>query len=185
MWTATGRSMVLVARTTRTPQSVVRPLQRAVMTVDPLLPLVDVHTMDELLSDSMAATRFNTLLLSTLGALALILASIGVYGVVAYYVSQRTREIGVHMALGATPADIWRLVLSRGMRPIVWGALAGTALSLAAVRVLRGQLYGVSAQDPTTLIAVVATLFAVAIAATCIPALRAIRVTPARALAAE
>ena len=155
------------------------------MTVDPLLPLVDVNTMQGLLSESLAASRFNTLLLSTLGALALILASIGVYGVVAYYVSQRTREIGVHMALGATPADIWRLVLSRGMRPIVWGALAGTALSLAAVRVLRGQLYGVSAQDPTTLIAVVATLFAVAIAATCIPALRAIRVTPARVLAGE
>jgi putative ABC transport system permease protein len=133
----------------------------------------------------LAASRFNTLLLSTLGALALILASIGVYGVVSYYVSQRTREIGVHMALGAAPADIWRLVLSRGMRPIMWGAIAGVGLSLATVRVLRGQLYGVSAQDPATLVAVVGTLFAVALVATCIPAMRAIRVSPARALTAD
>jgi putative ABC transport system permease protein len=185
MWNVTARSLVLVVRTMRTPEAVVRPLQEAVMTVDPLLPLVDVTTMQALLSESLAASRFNTLLLSTLGALALILASIGVYGVVSYYVSQRTREIGVHMALGAAPADIWRLVLSRGMRPIMWGAIAGVGLSLATVRVLRGQLYGVSAQDPATLVAVVGRLFAVALVATCIPAMRAIRVSPARALTAD
>ena len=185
MWNVTARSLVLVVRTARTPEAIVRPLQEAVMTIDPLLPLVDVNTMQGLLSESLAASRFNTLLLATLGALALVLASIGVYGVVAYYVSQRTREIGVHMALGAAPADIWRLVLSRGMRPIVWGAIAGVGLSLATVRVLRGQLYGVSAQDPATVIAVVGTLFAVALIATCIPAMRAIRVSPARALTAD
>jgi putative ABC transport system permease protein len=185
MWRATGRSLVLVARTTPVPESIVRALQQAVMTVDPLLPLVDVNTMQNLVSDSMATTRFNTLLLSTLGALALVLASVGVYGVVAYYVSQRTREIGVHMALGATPGDIWLLVLTRGLRPIVWGVIVGVALSLATARVLRGQLYGVSAQDPATLAAVAVTLLGVALIATFVPALRAIRVTPARALASD
>ena len=185
MWRATGRSLVLVARTTPAPESIVRALQQAVMTVDPLLPLVDVNTMQNLVSESMATARFNTLLLSTLGALALVLASVGVYGVVAYYVSQRTREIGVHMALGATPGDIWRLVLKRGLRPIVWGVIVGVALSLATARVLRGQLYGVSTQDPATLAAVAATLLGVAVVATFVPALRAIRVTPARALASD
>ena len=185
MWGATGRSLVLVAQTTPAPESVVRALQQAVMTVDPLLPLVDVTTMRNLVSDSLATTRFNTLLLTTLGALALVLASVGVYGVVAYYVSQRTREIGLHMALGATPGDIWRLVLTRGLRPIVWGVVVGVALSLATARLLRGQLYGVSTQDPETLVAVVATLLGVAVIATFVPALRAIRVTPARALASE
>ena len=185
MWNATGRSLVLVARTAPAPETVVRSLQQAVTSVDPLLPLIDVNTMASLLSESTAATRFNMLLLVTLGALALVLASIGVYGVVAYYVSQRTREIGVHMALGATPRDIWGLVLSRGLRPILWGTVVGVALSLGTARVIRGQLYGVSAQDPVTLATVVVVLLGVAVVATFVPAMRAIRVTPARALAAD
>jgi putative ABC transport system permease protein len=160
-------------------------LQQAVTSVDPLLPLIDVNTMESLVSDATAATRFNMLLLVTLGALALVLASIGVYGVVAYYVSQRTREIGVHMALGATPRDIWGLVLSRGLRPILWGTVVGVALSLGTARVIRGQLYGVSAQDPVTLATVAVVLLGVAVVATFVPAMRAIRVTPARALAAD
>jgi predicted permease len=185
MWTATARSLVLVARTTPQPESIVRALQQAVMTVDASLPLVDVHTMASLLSKSVATARFNTLLLTTLGALALALASVGVYSVVAYFVSQRTREIGVRMALGATPRDIWQLVLSRGLRPIVWGALVGSLLSLATARLLREQLYGVAAEDPATLLMVVATLFVVALIATFVPARRAMRVTPARALRGE
>jgi ABC-type antimicrobial peptide transport system permease subunit len=124
-------------------------------------------------------------LLTTLGALALALASIGVYSVVAYFVSQRTREIGVRMALGATPRDIWQLVLRRGLRPIVWGALVGGVLSLVTVRLLREQLYGVAARDPATLVVVVATLLGVALVATFVPARRAMRVTPSRALSAE
>jgi predicted permease len=185
MWNATARSLVLVARTVSTPESAVRELQRAVMSVDASLPLVDVTTMESLLSKSVATSRFNTLLLTALGALALALASVGVYSVVAYFVSQRTREIGVRMALGATPRDIWQLVLSRGLRPIFWGALVGGALSLATVGLLREQLYGVQPQDPPTLLMVVATLFFVALIATFVPARRAMRVTPARALAAD
>jgi ABC-type antimicrobial peptide transport system permease subunit len=185
MWTATSRSLVLVAQTVGAPKSFERALQRAVMTVDASLPLVDVNSMTGLLSKSVATARFNTVLLTTLGALALALASIGVYSVVAYFVSQRTREIGVRMALGATPRDIWHLVLRRGLRPIVWGALVGGVLSLVTVRLLREQLYGVAARDPATLVVVVATLLGVALVATFVPARRAMRVTPSRALSAE
>jgi putative ABC transport system permease protein len=185
MWNATGRSLVLVAQTRPAPETMLRALRRVVMNVDPLLPLADDRTMEQLLAKSVAKARFNTMMLTTLSVLALVLASVGVYGVVAYFVSQRTREIGVRMALGAAPRDIWRLVLTRGLLPIVWGALLGGAISFAAGRLLREQLYGVAPEDPATRVVVVATLLIVAMVATFIPALRAMRVTPARALAAE
>lgn len=185
MWVPQGRSLVLVTRTIPAPETMIKAIQRAVMSVDASLPLLDAHSMETWLAQSMAATRFNMLLLTTLATLALALASIGVYGVVAYFVSQRTREIGVRMALGATPRHIWRLVLGAGLQPIVWGALAGVALSLATARVLRQQLYDVTPQDPVTLVAVVATLFAVGLIATLVPAGRAMRVSPARALSTE
>ena len=185
MWKAQGRSLVLVARVTPAPESLERALQQAVMTVDPTLPLLDARSMSTWLSKSVAASRFNMLLLSALGLLALVLASVGVYGVVAYYVSQRTREIGVRIALGATPLDIWELVLGRGLRPLALGAVLGAVFSLATARLLRGQLFGVSAGDPTTFATVVATLIGVALVATFVPARRAMRVTPARALASD
>jgi putative ABC transport system permease protein len=155
------------------------------MTVDQSVPLTDEESMSDILASSVAKARFNMILLATLGAIALVLASIGVYGVVSYFVSQRTREIGVRMALGAAPGHIWRLVLSRGLRPIVWGAVAGAAMSLAAARLLREQLFGVAPDDPTTLLIVGGLLLAVAALATLAPARRAMRVTPASALAAE
>jgi predicted lysophospholipase L1 biosynthesis ABC-type transport system permease subunit len=185
MWVATGRSLVLVTRTVPRPETLLNALQKAVMSVDQSVPLTDEGSMSEILSSSTAKSRFNTMLLATLGAIALVLASIGVYGVVAYFVSQRTREIGVRMALGAAPAHIWRLVLSRGLRPIVWGAMAGVALSLATTRLLREQLFGVAPDDPTILLMVAALLLAVAVLATLTPARRAMRVMPSSALAAE
>jgi predicted permease len=185
MWAVTGRSLVLVARTVPRPETVLNALKKAVVNVDPSVPLTDEGSMSDILSSSTATSRFNTMLLVTLATIALVLASIGVYGVVAYFVSQRTREIGVRMALGAAPGDIWRLVLRRGLRPIVWGALAGAALSLATARLLREQLFGVAPDDPATLLMVVALLLAVAVLATLTPARRAMRVTPSTALAAE
>ena len=152
------------------------------MSIDASLPFASEYTMGDLLHASVAAARFNTLLLSALGTIALLLASVGIYGVVSYFVSQRTQEIGVRLALGALPAHIWALVLSRGLVPIVGGAVVGAILSLATTRLLRGQLYGVTADDPITLLGVVALLLLVAVVATLVPARRAMRVSPVVAL---
>jgi len=126
--------------------------------------------------------RFNTLMLSTLGAIALLLAMVGVYGVVAYFVTQRTQEIGIRIALGATPRRIWRLVARRGLTPIGAGVVAGLGLSLFTARVLEGQLFGVTPSDPLTLGAVGLVLLGVSVVATYAPARRAMRVPPVVAL---
>jgi putative ABC transport system permease protein len=126
----------------------------------------------------------NTVLLSTLGGIALVLAMVGIYGVVAYFVSQRTAEIGVRTALGATPADIWRFVVRRGMVPVAIGLVVGVALAFVTSRLLSGQLYGVTARDPFTFVAVGVLLLLVAVLAMYVPARRAMRVSPAVALAA-
>ena len=185
MWKPMGQSLVLVTRSSPAPETIVPALRRAIMTVDRSLPIADGETMEHWLSASVATSRFNTMLLTILGAIALTLAAVGVYGVVAYFVSQRGREIGVRMALGAGPQDIWQLVLKRGLEPIVWGAAIGLGLSLATMRLLRGQLYGVESEDPTTLVAVLFALICVALLATLVPARRAMRVTPARALTSD
>jgi ABC-type antimicrobial peptide transport system permease subunit len=150
--------------------------------VDQSLPLADVQSMLGFVRSSQATARFNTLLLSTLGGIALVLAMIGVYGVVAYFVSQRTQEIALRMALGATPADIWRYVVQRGLRPLVLGLVVGSVLAVVASRVLQAQLYRVSATDPITFGVTAALLLAVSLLATYAPARRAIRVAPVSAL---
>jgi predicted permease len=184
LWEAVQRSLVVVARTAPDPNTLLRPIRLAVTTVDPSLPLADAATMNRYLADSLATARFNTLLLSLLGLIALLLASVGVYGVVSYFVSQRTPEIGLRLALGATPANIWHLVLRRGLVPIVTGAILGTALSLATASLLRGQLYAVTPTDPLTFASVALLLLAVSVVATYLPARRAMRVPPALALTA-
>jgi putative ABC transport system permease protein len=164
------------------PTTLIRAVRRAVATVDSSLPLADAHTMEWFLAASLETARFNTLALTAMGLVALILASIGVYGVVSYYVSQRTHEIGIRLALGASAAHIWRLVLHRGLTPIVGGAVAGAALSLATARLLEGQLYGVPAHDPLTLAGVAGLLLLVSVLAAFVPARRAMRVAPVVAL---
>jgi ABC-type antimicrobial peptide transport system permease subunit len=112
----------------------------------------------------------------------LVIAGIGVYGVIAYWVAQRTRELGIRMALGAQPADVLKLVLSRGMRLAIFGVLAGLASAIAIAPLLRSQLYGISMFDPLVFVSVSAVLLGVALAAGCVPAFRAMQVDPVVAL---
>jgi ABC-type antimicrobial peptide transport system permease subunit len=182
LWPAIQRSLVIVARTSQDVQTMSKPIHQAVMSVDSSLPFASSHTLDEFLATSLATERFNTLLLLTLGAVALVLASVGIYGVVSYFVSQRTQEIGLRTALGALPRHIWRLVLGRGLAPIGAGAVIGVVLSLATARLLREQLFGVAPADPLTLGGVVALLAISAVLATLQPARRAMRVAPIVAL---
>lgn len=184
-WAIMQRSLVVVVKSARpgtSAEALVQPLAKAVTSIDPSLPLADHHTMDSYLRDSLRTARMNTLLLSLLGGIALVLAMIGIYGVVSYFVSQRTNEIGLRMALGATPSSVWRFVMQRGLQPIVAGLVVGIGLALATTTVLQGQLYGVTARDPATLIAVGGLLLAIALVAMYLPARRAMRVSPIVAL---
>ncbi len=174
-----------MVRTPGDPAALIKPLSAAVTSVDRDLPLFDVRTMDQRLAGSLATARFNTLLLTLLGAIGLVLAATGIYGVIGYFVSQRTQEIGVRMALGATAGDVVRLVLGQALRPVTLGAAIGVVAALAASRVLASQLFGVSRTDPLTIGAVVATLIGVALAASAVPARRAAAVDPTRALQSE
>jgi putative ABC transport system permease protein len=180
-WNAFQRSMAFVVRA---PESAVTPaaLRLAVSRVDPTLPLFDVRTMQEVLSQASSARHFNTLLLSGLGLIGLVLAAIGIYGVIAFFVTQRTHEIGVLLALGATTRDVIALVLSQGATLVGLGVLVGAGASAAATRVLRGLLFQVDPLDPLTYAGCAAVLGCVAIVATLIPARRAARVQPAAAL---
>jgi predicted permease len=143
------------------------------------------QTMDEIISDSVAARRFSMILLGMFAALALLLSSVGIYGVISYLVGQRTQEIGIRVALGARRWDVLRLVLSHSVKMAVLGLLIGVAASLALTQLMGKMLYGVSATDPFTFVAVAAVLTCVALAASYIPARRAMRVDPIIALRYE
>jgi len=181
-WRWTQRTMYLVARTDRAPESLAPGLRRAVAAVDPDLPLYDVKTMEQRQGDSIATARFNTLLLTLLGLIGLILAAVGIYGVVSYYVAQRTREIGIRMALGDTPRGVSILVLRQAALPVAAGLLLGLGASAAATRLLAASLVGVQRTDPLTLATVVVLLAATALLASVVPAQRAARVDPKAAL---
>lgn len=187
IWPYLQRSLVLLVRgaNAESPATTfTTPLAKVVKSVDATVPLAEARSMASFVQSSMETARFNTLLLSTLGGVALTLAMVGVYGVVAWFVSQRTHEIGVRMALGATPSAIWQLVAYRGLKPIIAGMFCGVALSLITSSVLQDQLYGVSKGDPITFAMVAALLLGVSALATYVPARRAMRVSPVEALTA-
>jgi predicted permease len=179
---ALQQTMYVVARTRGEPMTYTRAIQSAVAKVDRSLPLFSAHSMEERLADSVAGARFNSVLLSGLGVIGLMLAMVGIVGVVSYFVSQRQREIGVRMALGATPQRVLVLVVRQGVRPVVVGVVLGLLISAAATRLLDALLYDVSATDPFTLALVALGVLAVAIAAAAIPARRATRIDPLVAL---
>jgi predicted permease len=175
-------SMSLVVRTAQNPGSVGSAVEAAVHAVDPDQPVVDMKTMEEHLGASLARARFSMLLLSVFAALALLLSSIGIYSVLAYAVKRRTREIGIRMALGADGGDLVRMVVLQGMQPALIGLAIGIVASLVLGRLLAGLVFGIAPTDPLTFAAASALLSGVALAACAVPAWRATRVEPTRAL---
>ena len=175
-------TMSLIVRTSGAPMRLVPAVAAELHALDPELPLAEPQPLDEYLGDSVAARRFTMLLLGAFAAVALLLAAVGIAGVVANGVAQRTREIGVRMALGARAQDVLRMVMGQGMAMAGAGILAGLAGAFALTRVMRSLLYGTSPTDPVTFALVTAMLALVALTATFVPALRATRVDPNVAL---
>jgi len=159
--------------------------QNAVWSVDKSVPLANVRSMQQVVANSTLRRKFTMTLLAIFSGLALVLAAVGLYGVMAYSVAQRTREIGIRMALGAQRGDVLRLVVGQGMGLAGAGVLLGFVASLGLTRLMRGLLFGVSASDPLTFVAVAVCLSGVALAASYLPARRAARVSPTVALRYE
>jgi putative ABC transport system permease protein len=178
-------SMGVVAKTASAPAAFVTPIKRALAAIEPNQPVSSVRTMEEVVGRSVAARRFPMLLLSGFALLALVLAAVGIAGVVGYSVVQRTQEIGVRVALGAQAGDVLRLVIGHSLSWTLAGVVAGVAASLGLLRFLRTLLFGVTPADPIVLGGVSLLLVAVALGATYVPARRAMRVDPVSALRRE
>ncbi len=181
----TGLFGTLVARTAVEPMSLAGPVRDAVWSVDSNQPLWKLRSMDTLLEREVAPDKFLMILLSAFGAIALALTAVGTYGLVSYAVSQRTREIGVRMTLGATPRAVLKLVLQQGLLLVLLGSAAGVAGALVARPLLQDVLYGVRASDPVTLLIAAGTMIVVALVASYVPARRATKVDPMVALRYE
>jgi predicted permease len=172
----------LVVRTNVEPLSLGASVRRTVWEVDKDQPVSDIRSMDEIVSVAVARQRFSMLLLGVFAALALVLAAVGIYGVMSYSVAQRTREIGIRIALGATKSDVLKLAVGHGLRLVLIGVAIGLASALILTRVMSSLLFGISATDPTTFAAISLVLISVALVASYIPALRATKVDPMVAL---
>lgn len=180
-----GIAMSIYARTSADARSLQDAIRPAVQSVDPNLPIFGVRSMETIVSDSLAPRRFALQLMALFAVTALVLSVIGIYGVMAYFVSLRVREIGVRMALGAQRADVLKMIVSRGMILAAAGAAIGIVASLMAARLIAGFLFGVSTHDPMTVAGFTAVLSGAALAANYIPARRAAKVDPMVALRYE
>jgi len=180
-----GSSMVVAVRTSGDPRSLISSVRAALKAIDSGLPLAKVRTMEEVVDDTVAGRRFNMLLLGLFAALALVLTTIGLYGTASYWVSQRTREIGIRMALGAQRDDVLLQVMRQGLKLTILGVAIGLIGAFALARVLAHLLFGVTPRDPITFAGVALLLVAVALLACFIPARRAAKVDPMEALRYE
>jgi ABC-type antimicrobial peptide transport system permease subunit len=176
------RNLTTVLRTSVPPASVVTSLRQEVRAIDPLLPVSDVKTLNDVLSESTASERFNASLLGAFAGTALLLAAIGVAGVLAISVSRRTSEIGIRLALGARRGDVLAMVLRQGLALVLLGLAIGLPLSFFVSRLLSTLLFGVGPHDPIAFAGATLLLLAVALAACAAPALRASRIDPMAAL---
>jgi putative ABC transport system permease protein len=175
----------LVVRTSGDPLRIVAAVRREIRAVDPDQPLSDIRTMADVIDEETAPRRIGTTLSGAFAVLALVLASLGIYGVLSYFVAQQTRPMGVRLALGAQPRDVLSLVLRKGLLLTLTGVAVGLLASLALTRLMQNLLFGVSAFDPSTFAAVAIVLTAVALAACVLPARRAAKVDPLVALRYE
>jgi putative ABC transport system permease protein len=179
------RDMMVALRTKGDPTSLASLLRAEVQALDHEQPIFDVKTMEQRVYDYLRQPRFNMVLIGAFAGLALVLAAVGIYGVISYSVAQRTQEIGIRMALGAQQGDVLRMVLQSAMLLVAIGLGIGLAAALASTRVLQSLLFGVSTTDPATFVAIAVLLAAVALLASYIPARRATKVDPMVALRYE
>jgi ABC-type antimicrobial peptide transport system permease subunit len=179
---AMGRGQNYVLRTAGDPRATLNAVRLAVKEFDGLMPVTGLTAMEELLATTIADRKFNMFLLGTFAAVALTLAAIGIYGLVAFSVAQRTRELGIRMALGALPRDVLLLVIRQGARLAVVGIVVGSLGAIASTRWMRSMLFQIDPLDPVTFVVVGVALAAVAVGATWAPALRAARVSPVTAM---
>src|SRR5262245_57147301 len=188
-WPDVGREAVLLARTAGDPLSLVSSVRQAVLSIDPSLPLQEVRSVEEILSTSLARRRFTLSLIGVSALLALMLSSIGIYGVVSYSVSQQTHEIGIRLALGAKTGDVLQLIIGRGILPALIGIGLGVAGALMLSRLIAnlaaGLLFEIRATDPTTFAAIALLLVSVALLACYLPARYATKIDPLTALRHE
>jgi putative ABC transport system permease protein len=185
VWQGSNLAMALAVRTSSDPRGLEDSIRRAVRSVDADLPLYAVQPMSDVLASNLAERRFSMIVIGVFAGLALLLSTVGIYGVLAYLVDQRTSEIGLRMALGAETGDVMRLVIGEGLKLAALGIVIGAAASVVAARAIATMLFGVGPFDPLTFGGLALGLTAVAALACYLPARRATRIDPLSALRQE